>query len=391
MIRSTTAALAALLLFAASAAAQDPARFTVRAENPLALDRGVETIALPWSTVTAQLRAVAPTKVRVLEAVSGRELTAQALDANADGRPDSLLFQFAFGPKEVRTFTVEAAAPQSKVVPGVHAKFVPEREDVAWESDRIAFRIYGKKLWELENLHSNGIDVWPKRTRDLVLDEWYGAGHDSYHVDTGKGADFFQVGPTLGAGGTGLWREGRLFRGDNFLEHRILADGPVRAIFELQYGAIDANGVKATERKRVSIDAGQHVFRQESTFASDAGDLQVVVGLAKREGMVGSTSRNRAWSWLTGWGPLPRGLGGHGDLGTVVLVEKAGLLEMRELDDHYVTISNVKAGAPLVSYVGAGWTSSRDFGGAEDWWRYVDSLAQRLEKPVAVTIAGAGR
>lgn len=366
------------------AAGQQPRTLSLTAANPLPIARGVETIALPWASVAAQLRDTRV--VRVLDGVSGQELTSQLLDADADGQPDSLLFQAAFGPREVRAFTVEAAPPRDSVRSGAHAKFVPEREDVAWESDRIAFRIYGKKLWELENLHSNGIDVWPKRTRELVLDEWYGAGHDSYHVDTGKGADFFQVGPTLGAGGTGLWRDGTLYRGDNFLEHRIIADGPVRAVFELQYGAIDARGVRATERKRVSIDAGQHLFRQESTFASEAPELQVAVGLVKREGLVGSTSRNRAWAWLTGWGPIARGTGGHGELGTAVIVSRATLVDMPEIQDHYLAVSRVPAGQPLVSWVGAGWTSSRDFRSVEDWWQYVDTFAQRLEQPLVITL-----
>jgi hypothetical protein len=51
----------------------------------------------------------------------------------------------------------------------------------------------------------------------------------------------------------------------------------------------------------------------------------------------------------------------------------------------------VQQGAPLVSYVGAGWTSSRDFETAEDWWREVDSFAQRLGSPLTVVITKNGR
>src|SRR5207253_8809758 len=159
-------------------------------------------------------------------------------------------------------YNIEGIAPAGKIVPRAHAKFVPEREDVAWENDRVAFRMYGKKLWELENLHSNGIDAWEKRTRSLVLDAWYDKGHDSYHVDTGEGADFFQAGPTLRTGGTGVWKDNKLFRGDNFLNHKIVVDRPVRAVFEAEYGAIDVAGRKVTERKRVSIDAGKNYLKQ---------------------------------------------------------------------------------------------------------------------------------
>jgi hypothetical protein len=119
----------------------------------------------------------------------------------------------------------------------------------------------------------------------------------------------------------------------------------------------------------------------------------VVVGL-KRLGLVGSTSKAAAWAWLSGWGPIGPGTGGHGDLGTAVLVDRASLVDMKELDDHYITISHVQPGTPLLSFVGAGWTSSRDFAGAEDWWRYLDECAQRFARPLLVQVlatqAGSG-
>jgi pectinesterase len=383
-MRNLTIAL--LTVMTAQASAQE--RLTVRVQNPIAIAREDETVALPWATVVRELPGVTAARVRVIDGNTNREVTAQALDGNADGQIDSLLFQVRLWPNDVRSYHIEAAAPVDSIMPRVHAKFVADREDVAWESDRIAFRIYGKKLWELENLHTNGIDVWPKRTRALVLDPWYAKGHDGYHIDVGEGADFYSVGTTLGAGGTGIWKDNKLFRGDNFLQHRIVADGPIRAIFELDYGAIDAAGMKATETKRVSIDAGSQFFRQESKYRADnATDLEIVVGLVKRAGMVGSSSKARGWAWVTAWAPVQPNTDGHGDLGLAVLVDKAHLMDTREIDDHYVAIGKARSGQPLVSYVGAGWTSSRDFSSAEDWWKHVDQFAQRLSRPVTVTLS----
>ena len=386
---STTLMICLIALTAATAGAQTPS-LEVRVANPLPLVRESETIVLPWTVVVRELPGVTPARVRVVERISERELTTQALDANADGQPDSLLFQTTLAPHEVRAFVISAAAPTAKPVARVHAKFVPEREDMAWENDRIAFRTYGKKLWELENLHTNGIDVWPKRTRNLVLDAWYAKGHDGYHVDVGEGADFYQVGPTLGTGGTAIWKDNKLFRGDNFLSHRIIADGPVRAIFEVDYGAIAGTGV--VEKKRVSIDGGQYFFRQQSTFTGqDVQPLQVAIGLVKRPNMIGSSSKTRGWAWITGWGPIEPRTRGHGDLGTAVLIEKSQLFDLREVEDHYVAIGTLQDSAPLVTYVGAGWTSSRDFESAEDWWREVDSFAQRLSSPVTITVTKNGK
>ena len=266
---------------------------------------------------------------------------------------------------------------------------MPERTDVAWENDRIAFRTYGQLLWQLENLHSSGVDVWVKRTRALVLDKWYAGGHDFYHLDRGEGADFYKVGPTLGAGATAVWRGGRMYRAENFKSHRIVADGPIRAVFELTFDPWDAGGLRVTETKRVAIDAGQHLYRQESVYRAEGSDtLTYAVGFVKRPGLVGSTSRGAAWAWLSGWGPVENkpGEGGHGDLGTAVFVERARVVDVKETDDHYVVLATARSGQPVVHYIGAGWTGSRDFDGVEDWWRYLAEHAQRVAAPLRVLL-----
>ena len=385
----TTLTVIALLAICASAASAQ--RIGVRVQNSSALQRNDETVGIAWSQLKQELPSISADKVRVLDGVTGNEIASQALDDDADGQPDSLLFQVTLAPSEAKQFAIEAAAPTAKIVSHVHAKFVPEREDVAWESDRIAFRIYGKKLWELENLHTNGIDVWEKRTRALILDPWYSKGHDNYHIDTGEGADFFQVGETLGAGGIGIWRNGQLYRGDNFLDHKIIADGPIRAIFELTYGSYDAGGRKWSEHKRVSIDAGQNFFRQESTMTADGSEpLDVVVGLVKRPlekpDVVGSTNKNHDWKYQMMWGPIEKRTHGHGDLGTAVLVNKDHFVDFEETADHYLAINRVTPGQTLISYVGGGWTASRDFDNADDWWRYVDNFALKLSAPLTVTV-----
>ncbi len=388
--------VAVVLLLAPETRAQTPAgaparvsRLLVRVENPIAIERRDETIAIAWGAVREHMPAVAPARVRVRELASGAELVTQALDSDANGSVDSLLFQASFFPNEAKTFAVEAEAPAAAAKARVHVKFIPERTDVAWENDRIAFRTYGQLLWQLENLHSSGVDVWVKRTRELVLDKWYAAGHDAYHLDKGEGADFYKVGPTLGAGATAIWRGGKLHRAENFKSHRIIADGPIRAIFELDFEPWDAGGLRVTERKRIAIDAGHNLYWQQSVFSTTGTDTVVyAVGFVKRPGLIGSTSRARPWAWLTGWGPVDNkpGEGGHGDLGTAVMLDRVRVVDMKETDDHFVLTATARPGQPVVHYIGAGWTGSRDFDAVADWWSYLDGYARRLAAPVRITV-----
>ena len=102
--------------------------------------------------------------------------------------------------------------------------------------------MYGAALetWDEEPLTGSGVDVWCKRTRRLVVNDWYMT--DTYHDDHGEGADFYSAGRTRGCGGTGLWRDGKLYTSRNFRKSRVLAAGPLRLVFELQYDPFDAGG-----------------------------------------------------------------------------------------------------------------------------------------------------
>ena len=383
----------ALLAAAAALPLHAQSRVVVRAENPLAAERPDETLSITWATLRQALPGVQPGRVRVVDAGSGAEAVSQPLDADGDGTTDELLFQASFRPNEARDFVVEPATPAA-ARPRAHARHDAHRDDVAWESDRIAFRIYGQGLWqakEFEPLVSSGVDIWPKRVRDLVVDRWYAKGHDAYHRDTGEGADFYSVGATLGAGGSAVWRDGTLHRARNFKTHRIIADGPIRAVFQLEYEPWDAGGVQVSETKRISIDAGQNFFRQEITYRAP-GDAPIpyAVGTVKRTGLVGSSSRAGPWAWVSTWGPVELKNGGHGQLGTVVLMEKARMVESRETDDHYLAISTARPGVPTVQSVGAGWTASGDFRSAEEWWRAADAFGARLANPVRLTLRRDG-
>ncbi len=390
---ATTAALLAGALAAspmvASALAAQPG-VVIRAVNPLGIERRDEVLAVRWAELRAALPGVAPDRVRVVNAADGSEAVTQAIDNDADGTVDELLVLASFWPNQELRFTVEAQAPLDSLAPRAHARHDDYRDDVAWESDRIAFRIYGQGLWqasEFEPLVSSGVDIWPKRVRDLIVDRWYAKGHDEYHRDTGEGADFYTVGQTLGAGGIGVLAGGRVVSAKNFRAHRIIADGPIRAVFELTYDPWDAAGVQVNETRRITIDAGQNLYRQETTLrTADGRDVPFVTGTVKREGLIGSNRRGRDWGWLATWGPVERKNGGHGFLGTAILMPSAQFTDVTEIENHFLVNSVARSGVLAVQYTGAGWTASGDFRSVEDWWRHLDALAERLAHPIRATL-----
>jgi len=146
-------------------------------------------------------------KIRVREENSGKDLLTQPVDLDQDGKADELVFQSDFGPRETKKFSLSLGPLQLPVREDfkVYGRFVRERfDDFAWENDRIAHRMYGAALetWELEPLSSSTVDIWCKRTRRLVINDWYMVDH--YHEDTGEGADFYSAGKSRGCGGSGI-------------------------------------------------------------------------------------------------------------------------------------------------------------------------------------------
>jgi pectinesterase len=315
-------------------------------------------------------------------------MISQVIDNNADGKPDELLFLANFWPREKKTFQITGEAPTQKAESRVFIRHDEPRDDIAWESDRIAFRIYGEGLKKTSSaMSSNGIDVWPKSVHRLVVEKWYTKGHDAYHIDTGEGADFFDVGETLGAGGTAIWKNDTIYRADNFKAWKIIANGPVRAIFELRYDPWSGDGVTISEVKRVTIDAGSNLYKAESFFtAPKGGEIPYAIGLVKRPGMRGTETREKRWAWVSGWGPVAPKNGGHGELGTAVLIQRQSLRDWKETGDHYLAIGTAQSGQPATHYIGAGWTASGDFPTPQSWWAYLDMFADRLASPIEVTI-----
>jgi rhamnogalacturonyl hydrolase YesR len=123
------------------------------------------------------------------------------------------------------------------VKPRAYARLVPERkDDLAWENDKVAFRVYGPAL--RSGPEDSGIDVWCKRVPRPVLDKWYSDDLKrgvSYHKDHGEGLDDYHVGNTRGCGGLGLWIGDKLVIADTYQSAEIIWTSPEFAEFHTVY------------------------------------------------------------------------------------------------------------------------------------------------------------
>jgi hypothetical protein len=370
-----------LILFPALAASTG----TVTVRNPIDIARPNETIVLDAAQLRALLAVDDVRKVHVRAEGSGQDLLVQAVDTNDDGVFEQLLFQADFAPRQTRVFELTVGARQLALAGDykTYGRFVRERrDDFAWENDRIAHRMYGKELetFPRDKLVSSSVDVWTKRVRSLVVNNWYMV--DDYHQDRGEGADLYAAGATRGNGGTGIWVNGKLYPSANFRDSKVYAVGPIRVLFELTYDVWDAAGVKVSEKKRVSLDAGQNLDRFEShyTIEGNAANLAHAAGIRRLKTTVREPGSDG--SILTTWEPVKEG----GDLGQAVIVDPSAVKGQADDDLNYYVLEKIPAGAECVSYSGFAWTLAGDFRNEADWQRYVAEFAARLRSPVEVRL-----
>ncbi len=382
------AAAAGLVVLAAwQPLAEMPAAKTAiaTAANPIDLARPSETLVLAAADLKRVLAADDIRTVHVADGAGGAELLAQAVDLNDDGTFDELVFQADFAPRQQRRFvlTVGDRHVYTRDQFKAYGRFVRERrDDFAWENDRIAHRMYGAALetWPLEPLTSSGVDVWVKRTRRLVINDWYMV--DDYHRDNGDGADLYSVGKTRGCGGSGIWAGGVMAVSKNFRNSRTLANGPVRVMFELEYDAWPAGSTAVSEVKRITLDAGQNLDRFESVYnAAAAGPLQHAAGIKKAAGAQVAFAKDtgvlRTWEALKG----------AGSLGCGIVMDPGAITGAPEADGNVLLTTAVPRQGPVVYYAGFGWDRSGDFAGLPDWDRYLEQFSRRLRAPVQVTVS----
>jgi pectinesterase len=383
-----TASFAFAFLLAAATAMTQEKQAIVRVQNPSKFDRPGEMVTVRWAEIKAQLPSLDPTRISVHEGALTSDLIFQVVRHAKEVTPDQLVFRSDFKAGEAKEFRITQSSEKHDFKSLTDARFVHPREDLAWENDRIAFRMYGPPL--AKEGSNNGIDVWNKRVRSLIVEKWYEGEEQnpkiSYHEDHGEGADYFSVGSSLGAGACALLKGDSLYQPGVFQKYRVIATGPLQAIFELTYNPVSYEGKKITEVMRITLSAGVNLNKIDVTFSGGSGRTTVsfAAGIVKRKGT--TTSIDRKNGWVSLWG-LTTDKEEIGYLGTGIVMPRATVKERREDTVHALIIGKVGLGKSVTYYAGAGWTLSGDFSSGADWNKYLSAFAQKIQSPLVVNVS----
>ncbi|MFN7116997.1 MAG: DUF4861 domain-containing protein [Saprospiraceae bacterium] len=386
--------LFSLFLIASAASAQK--NITITVKNPADFARSEEAIIISRQTLEKRAGKLSSNQIPLFTKASGEVLASQADDLNGDGNWDEAIFLTSFQKKESYdvhiTFVNPEAFPTFKkrtqarlaklkgetfevinaatMPPGHQATDfskvkVPlyQVEGPAWENDKVAFRLYFDPR--------NGKDIYGKTTSDLVLDQ-VGLPGDNYHVKNWWGMDILKVGASLGAGALAIavqdaTGKNTLVRlGDQVeqTDYQLIANGPVRSVFRLQY-----HNWRPTPSEQYNISetiyiiAGKYYYESSVITSGFAGEKAVVTGIVNLMSDKALQYQDKKYNYLATHDKQSEN---KDQLGMGIIVKKEDFIRFGEtpengtekiLQTYYVALKS-KANQPVTYKFYAGWEAT---------------------------------
>ena len=261
---------------------------TVVVKNPTTASR-LELIELSMNDVKEKLGNATPKKgeTYIVKNKAGQQIGSQITH---DGK---LLIDASVRPNGSAIYYVSIGKPYPQKVWATGALYKIRKDDIAWENDRCAYRVYGPALQKTGE-RSFGTDIWVKNTPDTVVYDRYikdmngniegdkidaqarkAKSEDqrkalqaksrevdittSFHLDHGNGLDPYRVGATLGIGAPSLMVGKTQYLPYCWKTYRILDNGPLRFTVELTYAPSAIGDMKeVVEHRIISLDKGSN-------------------------------------------------------------------------------------------------------------------------------------
>ena len=266
MMKSITARSLMMLMALAGSSYCHAQQATIVVSNPTSTPR-TELISHNMSEVKAKLGNATPKKgeAYIVKNKRGQQIGSQITH---DGL---LLIDASVRPHGSATYYVSIGKPYQQKVYATGALYKIRKDDIAWENDRCAYRVYGPTLQKTGE-RSFGTDIWVKNTPDTVVYERYikdmigNRKNDdeteiltSFHLDHGNGLDPYRVGATLGLGAPSLMVGKNQVLPYCYKDYRILDNGPLRFTVELTYNPSTVGDMKnVVEHRIISLDKGSN-------------------------------------------------------------------------------------------------------------------------------------
>ena len=348
--------------------------------------------------------------------VDGKEIPSQLDDLDRDCVNDELCFLVNLGKKEKKTYCVslyeegeQAQYPARTFaelcLPSRNKKLAKNQQDIylksiafdkrtkdpyhyvhshgiCFESDLVAMRVYFD--------HRQTIDLYGKINPGLVIEktQFYPSEEQ---IAAGSGDDCLWVGNTYGLGALRGW-DGRnqvLLNDLKYQEQRVISEGPLRAIVELDdRGWTPAPGLKPVNATiRYTIYAGHRDFDVDVFFNKDVSHYDFATGLINVKGSSEyADGKGLRGCWGSDW-PTGKDDGKHKleTVGLGIYVPAQMLAkQMPANKDCYTQV--VRPIGNKLSYKLAYTSANETYGpkGEKEWYEWLKCWKKQIEQPIIV-------
>lgn len=348
--------------------------------------------------------------------VDGKEIPSQLDDLDRDCVNDELCFLVNLGKKEKKTYCVslyeegeQAQYPARTFaelcLPSRNKKLAKNQQDIylksiafdkrtkdpyhyvhshgiCFESDLVAMRVYFD--------HRQTIDLYGKINPGLVIEktQFYPSEEQ---IAAGSGDDCLWVGNTYGLGALRGW-DGRnqvLLNDLKYQEQRVISEGPLRAIVELDdRGWTPAPGLKPVNATiRYTIYAGHRDFDVDVFFNKNVSNYDFATGLINVKGSSEyADGKGLRGCWGSDW-PTGKDDGKHKleTVGLGIYVPAQMLAkQMPANKDCYTQV--VRPIGNKLSYKLAYTSANETYGpkGEKEWYEWLKCWKKQIEQPVIV-------
>ena len=347
--------------------------------NSLPIDRNEELVEIS----VAQLN-YNPEESNILVDADGKEINYQIMHYGQNVA-QSIVFQASVPANSSAVYTWKKGTPKTFKAK-TFARYVPERkDDFAWENDKCAYRMYGPALAD-EN-PSNGVDIWLKRTPELVVDTFY---HNelqlgqSYHVDHGKGLDCYKVGNKLGAGGIAPLAYDTLWVGKRYDRQEVIETGGLRSVFALEYDSVRVGNAYFTQRIVITADAGSQVNKAEVSYVGPTTvNMKLAAGIWLHSN-IDNYRQDLKNKWIAYAENAISDAGvpvGRNYIAAIVPAMTGAEIK----DETLLAYAPYTVGEKFTYYFGGGW-SQWGYPTDEDWFAATNQTALRLQSPLTVSV-----
>ncbi len=352
--------------------------YAITLENSTSLNRTNEAVFVDIPQDVAQ-------QITNLKLVDDTE---QSVPYQYLANESKIVFQATISSNSSKTYTLKAGTPATVSAKTYAAQKMPTtRNDIAWENDLAAYRMYSKVLLKSEPNTANGVDLWAKKKSEPIIDKMY--TYSNYHAEQVEGVDAYSVnGKTLGAGGVAIYSKNKIWMHDPYDECEIIHNGPLYSEFVLKYHKVLIDGDYYEKTLRVSTVANGTLNKAVVRYEGRNKPMKIASGIFLHTNMgnvtpagVQYTSENNVIAYAE-----------NKSEGTVTSanarfyegVYMPGKTTTQTVEHQLLIMSDYAVGSDFTFYFGGGWNIFPEgrYTKDQDWFTAVKNFKLSVQNPL---------